>query len=245
VSKHSTSDSSYVWNHFTVLHLIISTRYSGDPAYPTWVDRVGERVVLFETIIHLGHLDHVNNMGDAAKPLYLDDSTVTSLDAAKRSFLSPLNSRVDEFNQLMLEKVPGVSSTYLSQDTIKELNNSSYYLPNGSEADLLADPREPGIPPHDLSLKVGCIATIMRNISLEKGLVKNTRVQVVSLLPNLVQVRLLQQNHLAHTSAAIEENLPYLESCVNSNLNMPTGLSSVGNSLYDYPMELPSTAARD
>jgi len=117
-------------------------------------------------------------MGDAAKPLYLDDSTVTSLDAAKRSFLSPLNSRVDEFNQLMLEKVPGVSSTYLSQDTIKELNNSSYYLPNGSEADLLADPREPGIPPHDLSLKVGCIATIMRNISLEKGLVKNTRVQV-------------------------------------------------------------------
>jgi hypothetical protein len=33
----------------------------------------------------------------------------------------------------------------------------------------------------------------MRNLSIEDGLVKNARVQVVSLQPNVVQVRLLQQ----------------------------------------------------
>jgi hypothetical protein len=49
------------------------------------------------------------------------------------------------------------------------------------------------VPPHALSLKIGCIASIMRNLSIEKGLVKNARVQVVNLLPNVIEVRLLQQ----------------------------------------------------
>lgn len=34
----------------------------------------------------------------------------------------------------------------------------------------------------------------MRNISMEKGLVKNAKVQVVSVLPNVVQVRVLRRN---------------------------------------------------
>jgi hypothetical protein len=56
--------------------------------------------------------------------------------------------------------------------------------------------REPGIPPHTLSLKVCCIASIMRNLSVEKGLVKNARVQVMELLPNVVKICLLQQNQV-------------------------------------------------
>lgn len=35
----------------------------------------------------------------------------------------------------------------------------------------------------------------MRNLCIEKGLVKNVRIQVVNLLPNVVEVRLLQQQH--------------------------------------------------
>ena len=77
-------------------------------------------------------------------------------------------------------------ATYYSQDTIKELDESAFHLPTGAEADLLAILHKLGIPPHTLSLKVGCIASIMRNLSIEKGLVKNVRVQVVGLLPNVV-----------------------------------------------------------
>ena len=75
---------------------------------------------------------------------------------------------------------------------IKELDDSTVQIPSANERDLLAILREPGIPPHKLSLKVGCIATIMRNISMEDGLVKNSRVRVIGLLNNLVQVQLLQ-----------------------------------------------------
>jgi hypothetical protein len=49
----------------------------------------------------------------------------------------------------------------------------------------------------------------MRNLSMEKGLVKNVRVQVVALLPNVVQVRLLQQNQSQLQSQV--QNLPEAE----------------------------------
>ncbi|GKZ85560.1 hypothetical protein AnigIFM56816_011528 [Aspergillus niger] len=57
-------------------------------------------------------------------------------------------------------------AAYYSHDTIKEMDGSSFHLPTGAEA-------EPGVPPHNLSLEVGCVASIMRNLSIEKGLVKN------------------------------------------------------------------------
>jgi hypothetical protein len=53
---------------------------------------------------------------------------------------------------------------------------------------------EASAPPPNLSLKVGCIASIMRNLSIEKGLVKNARVQIIRLLTNVVEVQLLHQN---------------------------------------------------
>lgn len=46
----------------------------------------------------------------------------------------------------------------------------------------------------------------MRNYSMEKGLVKNVRVQIVTLLPNVIQVRPLRRNQLQlHTRERQEE----------------------------------------
>lgn len=86
-------------------------------------------------------------------------------------------------------------ATYYSQDTIKELDDTTFHLPTGAEADLLSMLNESGVPPHALSLKKACIASIMRNLCVEKGLVKNVRIQVVNLLSNVVEVQLLQQLH--------------------------------------------------
>jgi hypothetical protein len=53
---------------------------------------------------------------------------------------------------------------------------------------------------HSLSLEKGCIS-IMRNLSIEKSLLKNVRVQVVHLLTNVVQVHLLQAIITSHLSS--------------------------------------------
>ena len=67
-------------------------------------------------------------------------------------------------------------AAYYSHDTIKEMDGSSFHLPTGAEA-------EPGVPPHNLSLEVGCVASIMRNLSIEKGLVKNVGCRWTTYLP--------------------------------------------------------------
>jgi hypothetical protein len=67
-----------------------------------------------------------------------------------------------------------------------------FHLPVGADDDLLGTIQEPVVPPAVLLLKVGCITSIMRNLSIEDTLVMNAR-QVVVLRPIVVQIRLLQQ----------------------------------------------------
>ena len=54
---------------------------------------------------------------------------------------------------------------------------------------------EPGIPPHKLDLKVGAICTIQRNLSTEKGLVKNARVIIQELNRYSIKVGVLPRPH--------------------------------------------------
>lgn len=64
-------------------------------------------------------------------------------------------------------------------------------MPSGEILEFLSLPKEPGIPAHNLVLKVGCLCAIMRNLSIEDGLVKNARVVVRELHERFVGVELL------------------------------------------------------
>ena len=46
---------------------------------------------------------------------------------------------------------------------------------------------EPGVPPHKLQLNVGTIYSVMRGLSIEKGLVKNARVRILELHRHIVR----------------------------------------------------------
>ena len=58
-------------------------------------------------------------------------------------------------------------------------------------ADYLGMLNEPGIPSHKLMLKVGAICTVVRNLSIKDGLVKNACIIVKQLHRYSVMVRLL------------------------------------------------------
>jgi hypothetical protein len=75
--------------------------------YARWVDQVGDGVSPYETSVPLRHLHHLDDLDAAADFLFLQDSVPTSVAAVQRSFLSPFNARVDLFNRLMLERIPG------------------------------------------------------------------------------------------------------------------------------------------
>jgi hypothetical protein len=64
---------------------------------------------------------------------------------------------------------------------------------------------EPGISPHELHLKVGAVCSVMRSLSVEKGLVKNVRVRVVEPHRHIVLVELLRDR-----SASVANRFFYL-----------------------------------
>jgi hypothetical protein len=66
-----------------------------------------------------------------------------------------------------------------------------HHFPPALYSEYLAMLSEPGVPPHELHLKVGATCSIMRNLCIEKGLVKNVRAQVVELHRYIVRVELL------------------------------------------------------
>lgn len=55
----------------------------------------------------------------------------------------------------------------------------------------------PGVPPHQLDLKVNCICAIQCNLSVKKGLVHNAQVRVTGLHHHFIEVELLNnlENH--------------------------------------------------
>lgn len=74
------------------------------------------------------------------------------------------------------------------------MGTTTTILPSGEVLEFLALLKEPGIPAHELSLKVGCLCTIMRNLSIDNGLVKNAR--VLELHERFVKVELLPNSSL-------------------------------------------------
>jgi hypothetical protein len=71
------------------------------------------------------------------------------------------------------------------------MDDSTQYLPPSVHTDYLAMLDEPGVPPHQLHLKVGSLCSIMRNLCIEKGLVKNIHVRILELQRHIIQVELL------------------------------------------------------
>jgi hypothetical protein len=103
----SSIRTSFLWDHFKVLRLTIPVRQAGDPLYARWIDQVGDGVHPYQTSAPLRHLQHLDDLDAAADFLFLHDSVSTSAAAVQRAFLSPFNARVDLFNRLMLEQLPG------------------------------------------------------------------------------------------------------------------------------------------
>jgi hypothetical protein len=79
---------------------------------------------------------------------------------------------------------------------VKEIKDTAYHLPPVLYGEYIALLSEPGVPPHKLHLQVGAICSVMRNLCIEKGLVKNIRIRVVELHRHIVRVELLRDQSI-------------------------------------------------
>lgn len=114
----------------------------------------------------------------------------------ERAILTPTNAIVDQVNSEVLDIIPGITYTYLSQDSI---DDSTPDLESDYESsfpiEYLNSINMPSIPKHELKLKVGAVVMLMRNLNQIMGLCNGTRMVLTRCLKNSVECKILTGSH--------------------------------------------------
>jgi len=94
--------------------------------------------------------------------------------------LASLNSQVHHYNNIILTWLPGQQHIYLSTDHLKEMDALQFETIS-SILDVYLNHTPPGMLPHKLILKTNSLFKLMCNLSINKGLVKNMHIIIISL----------------------------------------------------------------
>lgn len=102
---------------------------------------------------------------------------------AERAILCPKNKDCLEINAKVLNGLPGHLVTYQSIDSVKEDDPAQVA---NFPTEFLNSLHVSGLPPHQLSVKVGAVIILLRNLNTHEGICNGTRLIVRVLSDNLI-----------------------------------------------------------
>ena len=111
-----------------------------------------------------------------------------------KAILCPKNVDVDRLNEDMLKTSPGEGKAYLSVDVviIGDVNSDEgLYV----TTEFLKSINLSGLPPHQLTVKVGCVMKLLRNLNPKNGLCNGTRLLCTSMTQRMIRAIVLTGNH--------------------------------------------------
>ncbi|GAA0183019.1 DNA helicase [Lithospermum erythrorhizon] len=111
---------------------------------------------------------------------YLNCLRLRPFDMMCRAILSPKNEFVDDINSMLIDRMPGESATYVSDDRAKNISSQGDYV------DYLNSLEPKGLPQHKLVLKVNSPIVLLRNINPVNSLCNSTRLICKTLRPNVI-----------------------------------------------------------
>ncbi|XP_003742881.2 uncharacterized protein LOC100906410, partial [Galendromus occidentalis] len=104
---------------------------------------------------------------------------------SKRAILAAKNCDVNAMNLSIQNKIPGEAKTYKSIDTVIDQDEVVNY-----PTEFLNSLDLPGMPPHDLTLKLGVPIILLRNLHPPR-LCNGTRLAVKNLMNNVIEATIL------------------------------------------------------
>lgn len=110
---------------------------------------------------------------------------------SERAILTPTNHTVGHLNAVIVDKIPGDSHTYFSVDKAEDFGGTATDLNFAFPPEYLNSINIPGLPLHELKLKVGVAVMLMRNLNQTLGLCNGTRMIVTKCLKNCVQCEVI------------------------------------------------------
>lgn len=179
---HATIKSSHLWNHIQIFNLSENMRLGNQESiqYRNFLMNVGNGTEPSESINEIP--DYITVPQNLFIPLNKQtlftavyDNFTEQFNQAdyinKRAILCALNKECDDMNDFITDKIPGLTTDYISIDSIDD----SDYHSNFYTTEYLNTLNFSGLPPHRLRLKLNQPVILMRNISNSRGLCNGTR----------------------------------------------------------------------
>ncbi|XP_042413502.1 ATP-dependent DNA helicase pif1-like [Zingiber officinale] len=106
-----------------------------------------------------------------------------------RAIITPKNVDVDIINDILISNFPGEEKEYISWDSVEDDNNNFF------QEEFLNSLTPSDLPPHIITLKVGCPIMLLRNVAPELGLCNGTRLICRSLGRNFINAEIITSPH--------------------------------------------------
>lgn len=160
--------TSSLWALFSIWHLTTPIRNAGDPPFQHFVDDIGNGVAPTMSLSNLSTVYSASHLIDFVFP---PDVLKSPMLCRTHSILALTNQQINNYNLSILSCINGPEHTYLAADSIKEMENVDIPCPT-SLLDYISRQTPPGMPTHMLTVKIGGVYRILRNLSVSRGLVK-------------------------------------------------------------------------
>ncbi|GJS91564.1 ATP-dependent DNA helicase PIF1-like protein [Tanacetum coccineum] len=207
---HAAINSSYLWNHCTVMKLTVNMRLgSGSNSserkeiqdFADWILNIGngkiggkndgeanvefpDDMLIPDSDDHIGSIIH-ETYPDLLQNIYDPDYF------QERAILAPTHELVDMINDRMLSLLHGDEKTYNSSDTVGVADVDTNFNETMYIEEFLNNLNMAGIPHHSIKLKIGTPVMCMRNIDQRAGLCNGTRLQVLRMGTNVIEAKII------------------------------------------------------
>uniref|UniRef100_A0A914QDD0 ATP-dependent DNA helicase n=1 Tax=Panagrolaimus davidi TaxID=227884 RepID=A0A914QDD0_9BILA len=197
-------------DNFKLYTLTFNQRAEFDPTYAAWLNDVanglwtttfGPNMLQLPTeiveydrnavidFVYPPTIFNVDLNDETAMKAYIEEVKEVAL-------VSPINASVDDLNSIINSRLRGAAHTYVAINTmptdayIGDFEFGDDY--NSDELNLFEDS---SIPPHALSLKIGSVVMLSRNVSVRLGQCNGTRMVVVKLFESSIKCIIMTGDH--------------------------------------------------
>ena len=179
------------WREVEQLSLTENMRAEKDELeFAEWLLRLGDGLLPIENAISPYAIqipDHMIAQKNIEDEIFGEKIVIEQIESLSSSvILCPTNEDTFEMNTKVMNKLEGESKTYISLDEIecdKEEEVDHFPL------EFVHKQTPSGLPPHELTLKIGAIVMLIRNINPSKGLCNGTRLIVTEMHENFIMAR--------------------------------------------------------
>ena len=147
-------------------------------------------ILVPEKFCDLANENSVENMIRSIYPDFIQNSRNPKY-LRERAILTPTNQTVGHLNSLIVEMIPGDASTYYSVDSAEDFGGTDADLHAAFPIEYLNSLYVPGMPSHDLKLKIGTVVMLMRNLNQTLGPCNGTRMVVTKCLKFCVECEVI------------------------------------------------------